>query len=99
MNEYLPIGSVVKLKEVEKRLVIMGIIQTEEGKVDKFYDYMGVPYPEGSLGPGLSFLFDEDKIEEVVFRGYEDEERRGFILVVHQVMESVKHGQDDTVLI
>lgn len=86
MVNYLPIGSVVKLKGIGKRLVIVGIIQMEQGNTDTLHDYMGVPYPEGSLGPGMNFLFDHDKIEEVIFRGFEDDERRGFMITVEQAL-------------
>ena len=74
-KDYLPIGSVVLLKEGEKRLMIFGILQANEDDLSEEYDYIGVPYPEGNLGEEHQYLFFHEDIEKVFFRGYEDEER------------------------
>ncbi len=73
----LPIGSVVLLKEADKRLMIYGIKQMsgEEGKV---YDYIGCLYPEGSIDAEYTFLFQHDDIEKVDFVGYMDTEYQVF---------------------
>jgi len=78
VKDLLPIGSVVLLKNAEKRLMIFGIRQTE-GESGREYDYIGVLYPEGNMGEKVRFLFDHDDIAEVVFVGYDDEERTGFL--------------------
>lgn len=78
VKELLPIGSVVLLRNGEKRLMIFGVKQTDkEAQVD--YDYIGVLYPEGNIGPGGQFFFNHKDIVEVAFRGYTDEERETFI--------------------
>lgn len=77
-NELLPIGSIVLLKEGTKKLMVFGIRQTD-AKTGREYDYSGVLYPEGNLGNETWFLFDEENIAEVCFRGYEDEERTNFL--------------------
>lgn len=82
MEDYLPIGSIVRLTAGDKRFMIAGIIQMEEGADGDIHDYLGLPYPEGFLGRGMNFLFDNDDISEVVFRGYEDQERERFLMVV-----------------
>ncbi len=76
---YLPIGSVVMLKNGNKRLMIFGIIQSEVGNPENEYDYIGVPYPEGSMGDEHQYLFYHKDIEEIYFRGFEDIERQVFI--------------------
>lgn len=78
IKKLLPIGSVVKLQNGEKRLMIFGVKQTDNESGTE-YDYIGVVYPEGNLGPEVQFLFNHENIEEVFFRGYEDEERTEFI--------------------
>lgn len=78
INELLPIGSVVILKNGKKRVMITGIKQIEP-KTNKVFDYLAVLYPEGHLGQELKFLFNQENIEKVFFRGYEDEEREEFI--------------------
>ena len=77
-NELLPIGSVVLLKNATKRLMVYGVGQTDESE-NVEYDYIGVMYPEGNMGEGTHFLFNHSDIDTIVFRGYEDEERDGFI--------------------
>lgn len=77
-KELLPIGSIVLLKEGTKKLMVFGIRQTD-AKSGREYDYSGVLYPEGNLGNETWFLFDEENIKEVYFRGYEDEERTDFL--------------------
>lgn len=77
-RELLPIGSVVRLKNGEKKLMITGIMQSDGG-LGKQYDYLGFLYPEGHLGGQFQFLFDHEEIEEIIFCGYENEERTLFI--------------------
>ncbi len=76
---YLPIGSVVRLKNGEKRLMIFGIIQSEVDNPKNQYDYIGVPYPEGNMGDEYQYLFYHEDIEELHFKGFEDIERQIFI--------------------
>lgn len=78
IRELLPIGSVVRLKEGKKNVMIFGIKQTDKG-TNIEHDYIGVVYPEGNLGEELQFFFEHDSIDEVVFKGFEDKEREIFI--------------------
>lgn len=78
IKELLPIGSVVLLKDASKRVMIYGVMQTD-AETEENYDYLGVVYPEGSMGDGSSFFFNHDQIDTVFFTGYEDEERNAFI--------------------
>lgn len=78
IKELLPIGSVVRLREATKRIMIIGIRQTKVDTNEEF-DYLGVLYPEGNLGGNTRILFNHVDLEEVAFRGYEDEEREAFI--------------------
>ena len=73
----LPIGSVVKLKEAEKKMMIIGILQ--ENGDGKNYDFMGCPYPEGVLDSDSMYLFNNEDVENVCFLGYDDIERQVFI--------------------
>ncbi len=78
IKELLPVGSVVLLKEGEKRLAIFGIKQTNVESGQEF-DYLGVFYPEGYFGEDFQYLFNHEDIADVVFRGYEDPERTAFL--------------------
>ena len=50
MEGLLPIGTVVLLKNSEKRLMIAGVCQKEVGEKETIWDYAGCLYPEGYLG-------------------------------------------------
>lgn len=78
IKDLLPIGSVVLLEGGKKRVMIYGVRQIEQ-ETQEEYDYIGVVYPEGNMGQGSQFVFNHDKIQEVFFKGYEDEERQDFI--------------------
>lgn len=79
VKELLPIGSVVLLKEGKKKVMIFGIKQTDRSTNEE-HDYIGVIYPEGNLGQEMQFYFEHENIAEVVFRGYEDNERENFVI-------------------
>lgn len=87
IRELLPIGSVVILKNGKKKVMIFGVKQTDVS-TDKEYDYISVLYPEGNMGEEAGqFLFNHEDIEEVYFRGYEDDEREAFIENLAQYYE------------
>ena len=90
VKSFLPIGTVIMLKEGEKRLMIFGILQNAgtENETTAF-DYIGVPYPEGNMGPDSQFLFQHEDIKEVYFRGFEDVERQEFIFNLEQYMNNL----------
>ncbi len=81
MIEYLPLGSVVLLKNADKdaaiKLVIVGRRQKVVGS-DTEYDYAGFVYPIGSVNQQFQ-LFNHADIEEVVFTGYTDELETSFV--------------------
>lgn len=79
IKELLPIGTIVRLKNGEKKLMIIGVKQSNMDENGKEYDYIGVLYPEGHLGVEFQYLFNHDDIEEIFFNGYEDPERTDFI--------------------
>lgn len=78
IDELLPIGSIVWLKEAQRALMIFGVKQSNM-ETQEEYDYIGVLYPEGNMGTDSQFLFQHKDIERVVFRGFEDEQREEFI--------------------
>ncbi|PGU35255.1 hypothetical protein COD66_06565 [Bacillus cereus] len=66
--KFLPIGTVVKLEEVEPIIMIIGRMVVSADKRD--FDYVGVPYPVGYLGDEKVLCFNHDKIVEEMHRGY-----------------------------
>ncbi|AJH72613.1 MULTISPECIES: DUF4176 domain-containing protein [Bacillus] len=67
----LPIGTVVKLEEIEQFVMIIGRMVVSADKRD--FDYVGVPYPVGYLGDEKVLCFNHDKIVEEIHRGYLNE--------------------------
>ena len=78
MKNYLPIGSVVLLKEAEKKIMIVGLMQNET-ETEKTWDYSAVLYPEGTLDSNNLVLFNQDQIENIFFLGYQDTEALEFL--------------------
>ncbi|MBE5960919.1 MAG: DUF4176 domain-containing protein [Lachnospiraceae bacterium] len=77
MEKYLPIGSVVRLKGGTKRIMIYGRKQIS-ADTGATFDYVACFYPEGNISNQHTFLFNHDNIEEVVFKGFCDEEEEKF---------------------
>lgn len=78
MNNYLPIGSVVLLKNSSKRVMIVGLKQRQVD-ADKVWDYSACYYPEGVIDPEKLFLFNRDQIERLFFIGMQDGEALAFL--------------------
>lgn len=91
IKKYLPVGSVVLLKNALKKAMIIGIMQStvDKEKNTAEYDYLGVLYPEGFLTTDTMFMFNHDMITDVVFRGYENPERTEFIEKLEKNMAKV----------
>ena len=87
IKELLPIGTIVLLKDGEKRLMINGILQTDMNKTQKNYDYIGILYPEGHIREGFQYLFNHEDISEIIFRGFEDSERDEFLDKLSKIYE------------
>ncbi len=64
----LPIGTVVKLKSVDKPVMIYGRHQIQK-KSEKVFDYIAVPYPEGNLTEEFNVFFNRELIEEIIHPG------------------------------
>ena len=78
MKKYLPIGSVVLLKDSKKRIMIVGVKQKQVDS-EKVWDYSACLYPEGILNPDKLFLFDSEQIERLYFIGFQDGEGLAFL--------------------
>ncbi|MDD7280863.1 DUF4176 domain-containing protein [Floccifex sp.] len=77
MKEYLPLGTIVALKNTKKRIMIVGRLQTRETD-DKVYDYAAVLYPEGLIDSEHFYLFNQEDIQTLYYIGMQDEEEFNF---------------------
>jgi len=73
MDYVLPIGSVINVCGIDKRVMIAGVRQVEVG-TDKTWDYCGCIYPTGIINPHEMVLFDQIHIESLYFLGFRDGE-------------------------
>ncbi|MBE6152435.1 MAG: DUF4176 domain-containing protein [Firmicutes bacterium] len=82
MNEkyekYLPLGSVVLLKEAKKRVMITGYLIQSPQFGEKVFDYVGCLYPEGVISHDKNLLFDHKDIHQIFAIGYSDDEQKEY---------------------
>ena len=80
LDGFLPIGSVVLLKNSTKRVMIIGVLQQQlrENGEKVTWDYSGCYYPEGYMGPDKCFLFNNEQIDRIFALGYQDAEQFAF---------------------
>ncbi len=90
VNELLPIGTVVKLKKEDKKIVVMGVMQNmRDGVKSKLYDYMGLPYPEGFINNESRVVFDQEDLDKIYFLGFSDIERQQFLTNISIMLEKL----------
>ena len=77
-DKFLPIGSVVLLKDASKKIMITGFLSVDENDQETIYDYVGCVYPEGFLKSSQILLFNHDQIDKVFFEGYINDEQIAF---------------------
>ena len=92
MNEvegkYLPIGTILLLKNATKNVMITGFASMSPETGEEIFDYSVCPYPEGFLNYNEVCVFNHDQIDKVIFQGYADEQEDNFKkLLVEQLQE------------
>src|SRR5699024_1140606 len=86
----LPIGTIIYLKEGTGKLMILNrgpMIELDGEK--QIFDYEACNYPQG-LDVENKFYFNEENIDEVVFKGYSDDDERRFQKLYNDWMEANK---------
>lgn len=86
--EYVPLGSVVLLKDTnQKLLVIARAINVKNGDKTYFFDYGAVLYPDGLTGDRMAY-FNHDGISKVVFEGFNDVENQNVVDTINRFKEA-----------
>lgn len=81
----LPVGSVVTIKDAEKKFLIIGLLpQTSDG----VKDYIAVFYPEGYLDSEHFYMFDHSDIIDVKYLGYVDSEYQVFHARLTEILKN-----------
>jgi hypothetical protein len=95
IKNLLPIGSVVLLKNGAKKLMITGVLQKSLQDDEQVFDYIGVLYPEGYINPEMQFLFNQENITDVIYKGYENPEREELLVKLEDALqESTKKAKE-----
>ena len=89
MNKnWLPLGTTVLLKNGTQPIKIVGRYQqNSEGKV---FDYSGVLNPQGFEDSQSMYLFDAEKIDQVLFKAHVTEFEKEFITRLEEFISSDK---------
>ena len=87
-EKYLPIGTVVLLKEASKRLMITGYCSSQPSEPELVYDYVACLFPEGNLAGEDVALFNHDQIDVISHMGLTDEEYNNLNKQIKDAMAS-----------
>lgn len=89
--EILPLGSIVYLREGNKKIMIIarGLV-AKNGDGHVFFDYGGVPYPEGLVDDQMAY-FQHESITKIVFEGFKDLDDEATIEKINAYVE--KHPE------
>lgn len=77
-DKYLPIGSVVRLSNGKKNVMIIGFCPLANTNGQVMYDYSGCLYPEGVFSSEYNLLFNHEQIEKVEYIGFVSPEETAF---------------------
>lgn len=100
-ERFLPIGSVVLLKEGKKELMITsyciipgGEVYDKNGKVDvqkgQMFDYGACLYPEGMIKSDQMYAFNHEQIDKICFKGYVTDKQKEISKVLNNGLKSYK---------
>lgn len=97
-EKYLPIGTIVKLKDVPtKGMIISYLVFSEKDAGGKVFDYGACPYPVGMVEANKIGAFNHEDIEEVLHMGYIDDDEKDMVKLLVSKEEEIKNSIKDRV--
>ncbi len=92
MDKYLPIGTIVKLKDSQKKVMITSylVFSKKMDKDTKIFDYGACGFPEGIVDSNYSLAFNHEQIEKVVHLGLSDDEQKEFNKKLNDAFEALQ---------
>ena len=87
---WLPVGSVVTLKNAEKPVMVAGFMARDAATGDT-WDYLGYPYPEGRRN-GQDLFFNRDQIAAVGQVGFLNAEGCAHQAFIATSAEAIANG-------
>lgn len=88
IEKFLPIGSVVILKNATKKIMVTGFCPVDGD--NQLYDYSGCMYPDGIMSNDETLLFNHDQIDIIYFLGFRGEEEKVFQEKLKEILEEAK---------
>lgn len=95
IDNILPIGTVVQLKNYDVRVIIAGYCSVTEKSPDYTWDYSGFVFPIGYLGEDSIVSFDTEEIQQIITYGFQDEEQIRYMEDLKQVLETIEKGDKE----
>ena len=92
IEKFLPIGTVVQLKDGNKKVMILSYLIFPSGSDEKkdMYDYGGCSYPEGVLDSKVGIGFNHADILKVIHKGHEDDDFKKLNKLLKEYSEDLK---------
>lgn len=87
-NEFLPIGSVVILKDKNKEVMIIGYLSNVSNNKET-YDYCGCIWPIGYTNPNMITLFNRCDIEQIENLGFSNNIQKQFSKVLNTLRNKI----------
>src|SRR5699024_5167009 len=89
--DILTIGSVIRLKNVDVKLMILNraLLYNKDGIIC-YYDYSAYIYVNGKVEEQV-YLFNRENIEEIYFEGYKDEQEELFREKYKEKMKDINY--------
>lgn len=91
-KKYLPIGTVVMLKNGRHRVMIIGFASSINSYPGRVFDYIGCLYPEGIFTFENSLNFDHSDIEKIYSVGYSDDEEKAFKVKLNDLVNKINNN-------
>ena len=91
-EKFLPIGTVVLLKEATKKLMITGYCSAQPEEPNKVFDYVGMLFPEGNLMGDDVALFNHDQINSIEHMGLDNDEFKSLDKTMKEALEEEKQA-------
>ncbi|MBC6308468.1 DUF4176 domain-containing protein [Listeria sp. FSL L7-1582] len=91
MEELLPLGSVVRLKNGEQQLVVISRfpLYNNQGVIG-YFEYGACLYPNGQIDQ-TAYFFNQEDIDEMYFTGYINEAEETFRVKVKAELEKIAY--------
>ena len=99
-EKFLPIGTIVLLKDGNKKVMITSYLIFPSGNAENknMYDYGGCTYPEGVIDSKLGVGFNHDQIAEIVHMGLEDDDFIEFKNTLNQYADEFKQIYNEVIV-